>query len=78
LVGDSIKLKSLTTPAQVDISARTFFRDEGKVTGLLMAALGQKQTYAAQNDMSALLPPIATSNATYGDVRFGPIVDISV
>ena len=31
-----------------------------------MSALGQKQTYAVQNGMSAL-PPKATSNATYGD-----------
>ena len=41
-----------------------------------MSALGQKQTYAAQNSMSAL-PPIATSNATQGNVRFGPIADIA-
>ena len=40
-----------------------------------MSALGQKQTYAAQNSMSAL-PPIATSNATQGNVRFGPKADI--
>jgi len=40
-----------------------------------MSALGQKQTYAVQNGMSAL-PPKATSNATYGDVRFGPKADI--
>src|SRR5262249_25258840 len=41
-----------------------------------MSALGQKQTYAAQQPMSAL-PPKVTSNATYGDVRFGPKADIS-
>ena len=40
-----------------------------------MSALGQKQTFAPQNFMSAL-PPKATSNATYGNVRFGPIADI--
>src|SRR5262249_2932503 len=39
------------------------------------SALGQKQTCAVQTGMSAL-PPIATSNATYGDVRFGPKADI--
>src|SRR5262245_46418223 len=37
-----------------------------------MSALGHKRTLAVQNGMSAL-PPKATSNATYGDVRFGPI-----
>src|SRR5215831_8413746 len=42
---------------------------------LAMSALGQKQTYAVQHGMSAL-PPISTSNATYGNVRFGRIVDI--
>src|SRR5215468_906573 len=42
-----------------------------------MSALGQKQTYAVQNGMSAL-PPKATSNATYGDVRLGPIADIAL
>ena len=36
-----------------------------------MSALGQKQTCALQKAMSAL-PPKATPNATYGDVRFGP------
>ena len=40
-----------------------------------MSALGQKQTYAVQHDMSALLP-IATSNATQWNVRFGPIADM--
>src|SRR5262245_30033377 len=35
-----------------------------------MSALGQKQTCAAQNVMSAL-PPIATSNATYGMSALG-------
>src|SRR5262249_14161710 len=40
-----------------------------------MSALGQKQTYAVHKRMSAL-PPKATSNATYGDVRFRPKADI--
>ena len=40
-----------------------------------MSALGQKRTCAVQTEMSAL-PPKATSNATYGDVRFGPKADI--
>jgi hypothetical protein len=31
-----------------------------------MSALGQKQTYAAQNGMSAL-PPIATAKADFGE-----------
>ena len=35
-----------------------------------MSALGQKQTYAVQQGMSALAPN-ATSNATYGNARFG-------
>jgi len=39
-----------------------------------MSALGQKQTYAVHNGMSALLPK-ATSNATQGNVRFGPEAD---
>src|SRR5262249_11094301 len=47
----------------------------GSSGGRAMSALGQKQTCAAQQPMSAL-PPKATSNATYGDVRFGPIADI--
>jgi len=42
----------------------------GPSARLLMSALGHKQTYAVQHGMSAL-PPRATSNATYGDVRFG-------
>jgi hypothetical protein len=42
-----------------------------------MSALGQKQTYAVQQPMSAL-PPKATSNATYGDVRLWPIADMAV
>jgi hypothetical protein len=58
-----------------------------------MSALGQKQTYAAQNVMSAL-PPIATAKAAPAnghvslppkadmccaiwDVRFGPTADIA-
>jgi len=32
--------------------------------GASMSALGQKQTYAVQNGMSAL-PPIATANADF-------------
>jgi len=56
-----------------------------------MSALGQKQTYAVQNGMSAL-PPIATAKAdsrymsalppkadvcsALGYVRFGPIADM--
>jgi len=40
-----------------------------------MSALGQKLTYAVHNSMSAL-PPKAISNATYGNVRFGPMTDI--
>jgi hypothetical protein len=41
-----------------------------------MSALGQKQTFAAQNGMSAL-PPIATSIAFFGMSAFGPKADIS-
>src|SRR5262249_45313671 len=40
-----------------------------------MSALGQKQTCASHKLMSAL-PPKATSNATQGNVRFGPIADM--
>jgi len=40
-----------------------------------MSALGQKQTYAVHNGMSAL-PPKATSNATQWNARFGPSTDI--
>jgi hypothetical protein len=40
-----------------------------------MSALGQKRTCAVQEPMSAL-PPKATSNATYGNVRFGSKADI--
>src|SRR5215813_37569 len=39
-----------------------------------MSALGQKQTYALQNSMSALPPKADTCGATR-DVRFGPIAD---
>src|SRR5262245_66502788 len=42
-----------------------------------MSAMGQKQTCAAHKLMSAL-PPKATSNATYGNVRFGLIADIAL
>ena len=40
-----------------------------------MSALGQKQTCAVQNGMSALLP-IADMCGALGDVRFVPIADI--
>jgi hypothetical protein len=41
-----------------------------------MSALGQKQTYAVQNVMSAL-PPIADICSAQADVRFVPIADIA-
>ena len=41
-----------------------------------MSALGQKQTYAVQNVMSAL-PPKRTCAVQLGDVRFVPIADIA-
>src|SRR5262245_25082810 len=40
-----------------------------------MSALGQKQTFAVQNAMSAL-PPKADSCTALAHVRFGPIADI--
>ena len=40
-----------------------------------MSALGQKQTFAVQKDMSAL-PPKADICSALGDVRFVPIADI--
>ena len=40
-----------------------------------MSALGQKQTFAVQNVMSAL-PPKADMCSALGDVRFVPIADI--
>ena len=40
-----------------------------------MSALGQKQTFAAQEDMSAL-PPKADMCGATRDVRFVPIADI--
>jgi hypothetical protein len=40
-----------------------------------MSAMGQKQTCAVQNGMSAL-PPIADMCSALGDVRFVPITDI--
>jgi hypothetical protein len=40
-----------------------------------MSALGQKQTFALQNGMSAL-PPIADMCGAKRDVRFVPIADI--
>ena len=42
-----------------------------------MPALGQKQTCAVQNGMSALPPRADMCDAT-GDVRFGPIADINL
>src|SRR6516165_6373455 len=42
-----------------------------------MSALGHKQTCAAHKLMSSL-PPKATSNATYGNVRFGPKAHITL
>ena len=41
-----------------------------------MSALGQKQTYAAQNVMSAL-PPIADICSAQAHVRFVPIADMT-
>jgi hypothetical protein len=41
-----------------------------------MSALGQKQTFAVQNVMSAL-PPIADIGSAQADVRFVPIADIA-
>ena len=41
-----------------------------------MSALGQKQTCAVQNGMSAL-PPKADMCSALGHVRFVPIADIS-
>ena len=41
-----------------------------------MSALGQKQTYAVQNGMSALHPKADMCSAT-AHVRFGPIADIT-
>ena len=40
-----------------------------------MSVLGQKQTFAAQNGMSALLPKADMCSATR-HVRFVPIADI--
>ena len=40
-----------------------------------MSALGQKQTYAVRNGMSAL-PPKADMCGAARDVRFGPKADI--
>jgi hypothetical protein len=44
---------------------------------LFMSALGQKQTCAVQNVMSALPPEADMSSATR-DVRFVPIADIDL
>src|SRR6516165_2297533 len=54
-----VDLNQLTTPRKIDLKCPLW---------------GQKQTCGAQNGMSAL-PPKATSNATYGNVRFGPKAD---
>jgi hypothetical protein len=40
-----------------------------------MSALGQKQTFAVQNGMSAL-PPRADMCGALADVRFVPIADM--
>ena len=48
----------------------------GLNSGELMSALGQKQTCAVQNVMSAL-PPKADMCGALGDVRFVPIADIA-
>jgi hypothetical protein len=42
-----------------------------------MSALGQKQTCAVQNGMSAL-PPKADMCVAISNVRFGPIADIGL
>jgi len=42
-----------------------------------MSALGQKQTCAAQTGMSAL-PPKADMYGAIGDVRYGPIADVTI
>src|SRR5262245_58711503 len=59
-----------------DIDERRVHDRVGRWSRVKMSALGQKRTCAAHKLMSAL-PPIATSNATYGDVRFGPKADIA-
>ena len=41
-----------------------------------MSALGQKRTFALQQDMSALTLKVDMCGATR-DVRFGPVADIS-
>src|SRR5262249_22720122 len=46
----------------------------GRWSRVKMSALGQKQTWAPHQPMSAL-PPNATLNATYRNVRFGPKAD---
>src|SRR5262245_29528687 len=43
--------------------------------GLLMSALGQKQTYAVQRGMSTL-PPKPDMCGALADVRYGPEADI--
>ena len=42
-----------------------------------MSALGQKQTFAVQNGMSAL-PPIADMCGATRDVRFVPKADMAI
>src|SRR5262249_33683882 len=46
-----------------------------KLFSVFFNGIGQKRTFAPQKVMSAL-PPKATSNATYGDVRLGPEADM--
>jgi len=46
------------------------------ITGMRMSALGQKQTYAVQNRMSAL-PPKADICSAQAYVCFGPEADIA-
>jgi hypothetical protein len=54
----------------------TVTRKFGLNTALWMSALGQKQTCAAQNGMSALPPKADMCDATRY-VRFGSLADIS-
>jgi len=50
-------------------------RNNDRHEATLMSALGQKQTYAVQNGMSAL-PPRADICSATAYVRFGPKADI--
>jgi hypothetical protein len=47
----------------------------GHFAAAVLSALGQKQTFAAQNGMSAL-PPKADMCGARANVCFGPIADI--